>query len=209
MTKTCGEPSSSDLPVSGESTRFFDWYIGCGLGPGLEGTEFCFRRRRKRKTARAASTNTITPTGTPAAGPIMDPRCFDVGGDVVVAAEAGTAAAMLDVEVMKVVTPSVPSVVPSVITVVRTLILGLLEVCALLLEAAKVVVVGNVMDRKVGVKLLEFETELVVGVFNVFVDVDMDVDELAGALPMGSAFKGNLSVEVLQHPTSGRLESQQ
>lgn len=106
---TCGEPSSSDFPVYGDDSTggFISPYIGvgssefdCMLRGG--GSALRLRRRRqKRKKARAMSASAAT--GTPTAGPIMDPRLFEL--DELAAGlpveETGTAT-LADVEVTRV-----------------------------------------------------------------------------------------------------------
>lgn len=114
----------------------------------------------------------MTTRGTATAGPIVEPRFFFGGAETGVV-EAGTEVAMLEVEVMRVEVP--PPLLG--MTEVTTMVLGLLEISELLLLLRLLGVlaleVSSVMDRSVGVAVVEGEAELVGGEDEVGVDVDV------------------------------------
>lgn len=169
------------------------------------------RRRQRRKNARARSARMAT--GTPTAGPIMVPKLFEFEELAAGLEEDVAAAAVGDVDVIKVVAPPF-----SVTTDVRIEKDGLDEpwVAAFLPEALGEVgeaVEGDADDDE---GVLEAGTELKAG-------AELEAGALAvdeGALPMlpmlvpppamiGSAANENLLVLVSQQPGLGRFVSQQ
>ena len=160
------------------------------------------RRRQRRKNARARKARTAT--GTPTAGPMIVPRLFEVEELAEGLGEDVAAAAVGDVDVIKVVAPPF-----SVTTDVRTEMDGLDEpwVAALLPEALGVmgeIVVGDGDDDA--------------GVLEAGAELEADADGGAPVMvPMlvpppaiiGSAANENLLLDVSQQPGLGRFVSQQ